>query len=135
METNEFTPAAPGIAWIKLSVVYLVVGVGLGIAMGATQDFTLRPVHAHVNLLGWVSLALAGLIYTVFPSAAQSWLAKAHFWLMNVALPVMMGSLALVLSGTKAALPALVTSEMVAAIAVLAFAANILFNLNADTKE
>jgi len=39
------------------------VGMGLGIAMGITQDFTLSPVHAHINLLGWVSMLLYGLYY------------------------------------------------------------------------
>ncbi len=28
-------------------------GVSLGIWMGLARDFTLAPVHAHVNLLGW----------------------------------------------------------------------------------
>ena len=41
----------------------LVCGVGMGIAMGITHDFHLAPVHAHLNLLGWASLALMGLTY------------------------------------------------------------------------
>lgn len=36
-------------------------GMGLGITMGIAQDFTLSPAHAHLNLLGWVTLALYGL--------------------------------------------------------------------------
>jgi hypothetical protein len=48
-----------GIVWLKLSVVYLIIGISMGIAMGASQNFTLRPVHAHVNLLGWTTMALA----------------------------------------------------------------------------
>jgi hypothetical protein len=39
------------------------VGVSLGIYMGIAHDFTLTPVHAHLNLLGWVSLFLMGLYY------------------------------------------------------------------------
>jgi hypothetical protein len=38
-------------------------GMGLGIAMAVRQDFTLMPAHAHLNLLGWVSMALYGLYY------------------------------------------------------------------------
>ncbi len=30
-------------------------GMGLGIFMGISHDFSLTPVHAHVNLLGWVT--------------------------------------------------------------------------------
>lgn len=121
--------SSAGFIWLKLSVLYLIVGVGMGIAMGASQNFTLRPVHAHVNLLGFTTLALAGLIYSVFPDAGASKLAKIHFWLMNLALPVMMLSLALMLMGNKTVLPALVVSEFMAAGAVLAFAANIFLNL------
>ena len=36
-------------------------GMALGISMGITQDFTLSPAHAHLNLLGWVTMALYGL--------------------------------------------------------------------------
>ena len=79
----------------ELSVLYLIFGVSMGIAMGASQNFTLRPVHAHINLLGWTTMALAGLIYSVFPKAGESRLARLHFWLMNLALPVMMVALAL----------------------------------------
>ncbi|HZX28630.1 MAG TPA: hypothetical protein VFF16_16275 [Telluria sp.] len=120
-------------AWLKLAVVYLILGIGLGIAMGASENFTLRPVHAHLNLLGWTTMALAGLIYTVFPRAGASRLAKIHFWLMNAALPVMMGALAVLLAtGNKSVVPVLASSEIVAAVAVLAFAANLFLNLKND---
>jgi hypothetical protein len=38
-------------------------GMGLGIFMGLAQDFTLAPAHAHLNLLGWVTMALYGLYH------------------------------------------------------------------------
>lgn len=38
-------------------------GMSLGIVMGVSQDFTLSPAHAHLNLLGWVTLALYGLYH------------------------------------------------------------------------
>lgn len=38
-------------------------GIGLGIWMGIAHDFTLAPVHAHINLLGWVTLSLYGLYH------------------------------------------------------------------------
>ncbi|UGQ45637.1 cbb3-type cytochrome c oxidase subunit I [Massilia endophytica] len=127
------TKSAQGINWIKLSVLYLIVGVVMGMMMGATRDFTLRPVHAHVNLLGWTTLALAGLIYTVFPKAGLSKLAKAHFWLMNIGLPVMMAALATIfLTGNMQIVPVLVASEFTVAASVLAFAANIFLNLKRE---
>ncbi|WBS02213.1 hypothetical protein OU994_28855 [Pseudoduganella sp. SL102] len=122
--------ARAGIVWIKLAVLYLLIGVALGIAMGASRDFTLRPVHAHVNLLGWTTLALSGIIYTLFPQAGTTLLARVHFWLLNLALPVMMGSLAYVLStGDASVVAMLVIAEITAAISIVALAANIFMNL------
>ncbi len=126
---NQISLSRNATLWIKLAMLYLLVGISLGIAMGASQNFTLRPVHAHINLIGWTTMALAGLIYTVFPQAGDSKLAAAHFWLFNLALPVMMGALAMILTGRMEALPFLVASEMVLAAGVLAFAANIFINV------
>ena len=47
-------------------------GMSLGIFMGIRGDFTLVPVHAHINLLGWVSLALYGLYHRGVARAGQS---------------------------------------------------------------
>jgi hypothetical protein len=125
--------ARSGIVWIKLAVLYLLIGVAMGIAMGASRDFTLRPVHAHVNLLGWTTLTLSGIIYTIFPQAGTTLLARIHFWLLNLALPVMMGSLAYVLTtGDASIIAALVIAEITAAISILALAANIFMNLQID---
>lgn len=118
-----------GVIWLKLAIVYLIVGVGMGIAMGASEDMRLHPVHAHINLLGWTTMALAGLIYTVFPKAGESRLAKAHFWLMNLSLPVMMATLAMLMLGNTGVIPVLVLAEVATALSVLAFAANIFLNL------
>jgi hypothetical protein len=118
-----------GIPWLKLAVLYLIVGVGMGIMMGASRDFTMRPVHAHINLLGWTTLALAGLVYSVFPEAGRSKLAKLHFWLANLSLPVMAAALAMVLTGNEKVVPALAASEIIAAAGVLVFAANLFLNL------
>jgi hypothetical protein len=55
----------------------LLAGVGLGIHMGIAHDFALAPVHAHLNLLGWTSLALIGLTLRAYPellrNRAASW--------------------------------------------------------------
>lgn len=131
---NAMNPTRNATLWIKMAMLYLVCGISLGIAMGASQNFTMRPVHAHINLIGWTTMALAGLIYTVFPKAGESKLAVAHFWLFNLALPVMMGSLAMALTGRMQAIPFLVASEVTLAAGVLAFAANIFVNVNQQAR-
>src|SRR3977135_3428522 len=52
------------------------VGMGLGIVMGIRQDFMLAPAHAHLNLLGFVTMFLSALYYRVVPEAAESRLAR-----------------------------------------------------------
>src|SRR5262249_46527753 len=39
---------------LRVSVLIILVGMIMGMAMGAMQDFRLMPVHAHLNLLGFV---------------------------------------------------------------------------------
>lgn len=77
-------------AFLRLSVLFIVLGVSLGYWMGATHNFLLSPVHAHVNLLGWVSMFLYGLFYRSFPDAASGLLPKVHMALAVTGMPVMM---------------------------------------------
>ena len=121
--------SSAGVIWLKLAVLYLVLGISVGIGMGVSQNFTLRPVHAHINLLGWTTMALAGLIYSVFPQAGASRLARVHFWLLNLALPVMMVALSLLLFGMTAIAPVLAISEIIGAVAIVVFAVNLFINL------
>jgi hypothetical protein len=62
----------------RVSVVLGCAGMGIGFVMGVRQDFALVPAHAHLNLLGFVTLFLAALYYRVVPEAALMPLAKIH---------------------------------------------------------
>ena len=68
-----------GLWFILLAGLCLMVGVYLGMWMGVNKDFTLAPVHAHLNLLGWASLALFGLTYSAYPEIGRTRLAAFHF--------------------------------------------------------
>ena len=92
-----------GLNFLRIATLYLIVGVLMGFVMGITEAFQYAPVHAHVNLLGWASLALVGVIYHLYPAAAETRLARVHFWLHNLGLPVFMVSLAVMLAGNPAA--------------------------------
>ncbi len=64
--------------FLLLAAASLVAGVTMGVGMAATHDFTLMPVHAHLNLLGWTSLALFGLVHRAYPQLGDRWPAKLH---------------------------------------------------------
>jgi hypothetical protein len=50
----------------------------MGVWMGIAHDFTLAPAHAHLNLLGWVTLALYGQMHRAYPALAGSRLARVQ---------------------------------------------------------
>ena len=124
-----------GIRFLKIAAVYLAIGVTMGLAMGIMQKFALHPVHAHINLLGWATMALAGLIYVQFPQAAQARLAKIHFWIHNLALPVMMVALAFLLSGYAQALYFLEPASTAMVVGLLFFVVNVCVNVRAEGAE
>lgn len=65
--------------FLFLAAVALAIGVGMGIYMGIAHDFSLAPVHAHMNLVGWASLALFGITYRLYPELQERWPARLHF--------------------------------------------------------
>jgi|KBSMisStaDraftv2_1062788.scaffolds.fasta_scaffold259237_2 cbb3-type cytochrome oxidase subunit 1 len=110
---------------IKVAAIYLVVGVTMGIVMGITHQFVLAPVHAHINLLGWATLAIMGVIYHAYPAAGETRLATAHFWIHMTALPVFMVGLGFALTGHEAFMPVTIVGALGVAIGILIFAVNI----------
>ena len=118
-----------GLHFLKIAVVYLFIGTLLGLTMGITQKFVLVPVHAHLLLLGWASLALAGLVYHFYPAASTTRLARFHFWLHNIGLPVFMVGLGFLLTGGEWAVPAVIVSAAAVLLGLALFAANVLLNV------
>ena len=111
--------------FLKIAVVYFVIAIALGVFMGATGDLTQRPVHAHLNLLGWVSMTLFGLIYHAFPAAAATRLARWHFWIYQFGVPVLMVAVAVVHAGHPAADPVAGILSIIVTISVVLFAVNL----------
>lgn len=80
--------------FLLLATVLLICGAVLGIVMGSQENFQLAPVHAHLNLAGWASLALFGLTYRAYPQLAATRLAGLHFIVSatgSVLLPIGIG--------------------------------------------
>ncbi|MDF2963012.1 MAG: hypothetical protein K0S39_4747 [Paenibacillus sp.] len=124
-----------GVRLIKIASVYFVVGVFFGMFMSISHKFEYASVHTHINLVGWVSLALAGFVYHVFPKAAESVLGKIHFWLHNIGLPIMMIGLVLLVSGVPGTEPIVAAGGSLTAIAVLLFTINVLKNVSTAKEQ
>ncbi|HLR09835.1 MAG TPA: hypothetical protein VK120_00420 [Sporosarcina sp.] len=79
-----------GARWIKASVLYFLVGIGFGLYMHATVQLQWGATHAHIGVVGWLTTAVIGLIYSVFPHAGNTTLGKAQFWLYHIGLPILL---------------------------------------------
>ena len=79
--------------FIKTSLIYLIIGVLVGIGMSANLMVGVRFsfVHIHANLLGFMVMMIAGVSYHVLPRFASRELPwpkgiKFHFYFQNVGL-------------------------------------------------
>ena len=63
-----------------MAVLYGLGGMVMGEIMAASGDHSQMPVHAHINVLGWVSLAIFGFFYKTHPAAAEGKLAVSAIY-------------------------------------------------------
>lgn len=77
----------------KMALIYLALGVLMGVVIGAQPEWSqrLRFVHIHLNLLGFMTMFIAGVAYHVLPrfnARPVPWPAgvKVHFILHNTGL-------------------------------------------------
>jgi cbb3-type cytochrome oxidase subunit 1 len=124
-----------GVKLIKIAAVYFVLGILLGMYMSISHSYDYASVHTHVNLLGWASLALAGVIYVLFPAAGESTAGKVHFWLHNIGLPVMMIGLALLVSGMESVEPVVAVGGVLVTLGILAFLYNVLTHVKSTHRR
>ena len=60
----------------------------LGIGMDVAHNFALAPLHAHVNLIDFVSHAVFSITYRHRPAQKNSPLAPNQFWIFVIASPI-----------------------------------------------
>jgi hypothetical protein len=88
------------------AVLSVVAGMLWGIWMAISHDHLLAPAHAHLNLVGWVTLALYGVYYRLTPPANAARLARVHAGVAIPGVVVMVAGIALVRSGGSASIAA-----------------------------
>ena len=85
-------------AFFTLAACCALIGMFVGLSMGASQDFTLRPAHAHINLVGWLSMAVMGGFYALDRGASRR-LAWVNFVLSGVGAIVLPTGIGLIVTG------------------------------------
>lgn len=90
-----------GIAFAFFATATLAVTIGMawGIQMSASGDHSLSAAHAHLNLVGWTTMALFGIYYAMTPQAAIGILPKAHFAIALAGVTAMVPGIVLAVTG------------------------------------
>ena len=70
----------------RAAVLLVIAGMVWGIVMAISENHQTMPAHAHLNLLGWVSLFLFGIFYHLHPAIDRSRAAlfQASIWMTKV---------------------------------------------------
>jgi cbb3-type cytochrome oxidase subunit 1 len=121
------------IVWyLRMSVIYFVLGVVIGIAMILWPDGAIDyiPVHVHLNLLGFMSMMIYGVGYHILPKFSgrnihSTAIMNIQFWISNAGLIGMAVSWPFMLRDV------LIVSSFLSVAAVVMFTYNILRTIKA----
>ena len=113
------------LAFFGAGVLCVLVGMSMGRWMGANQNFTLAPVHAHLNLLGFVALSIMGTFYALAGDRTPVRLAWVNLALSLIGVVIMTPMLAQVLSGNTALGPMMIIPEVILVAGMISFLAAI----------
>jgi len=108
--------------YFKTAVLFLIVGIVMGLNMAISQDHSVIGAHAHCNLLGWVSMAIFGGYHALNPQKAEKRLAIIQYYVYTVGLVLLVPSLYLMLQGNVAVEPIVGISSFIVFAGVLLFA-------------
>ncbi|HVG48439.1 MAG TPA: hypothetical protein VM899_09950 [Rubellimicrobium sp.] len=103
------------------AVLCVTAGMSLGLWMGPTGNFQFAPVHAHLNLVGWATMALFAIYYRLTPQAAQGWLPRVHATLAIVGIVLMATGLAGEIAGREEFFAPLMAGSLMTAVSMLLF--------------
>ncbi|HUK06728.1 MAG TPA: hypothetical protein VLX09_02570 [Stellaceae bacterium] len=103
------------------AVVFVVAGMIWGIIMGISQDFSASPAHAHLNLLGWVSLFLFGIYYRLHPSLEGAKTAIVQIFMWIVGTIILAVGIGLASTGHAVGDPVAAVGSLIVLFAVLLF--------------
>ncbi|MES2474035.1 MAG: hypothetical protein V4601_14470 [Pseudomonadota bacterium] len=113
-------------AFFAVGTLCLFLGMAWGMQMGASEDFTMMPAHAHLNLLGFVTMAIYGIFYALTAATMAPRLAWANLALSTAGVALMIPSLALFLPARdKAYIPVMLVGEVTTVLGLVVFAVSV----------
>ena len=121
-EREEFPMPALSQLYFRTAVVFLILGIVMGLQMSISGNHDIIGAHAHANLLGWVTMALFGAYFAFAPEKGQSRLAKIQYGAYTGGVVIMTPSLYFMLQGNPALEPLVAAGSLIAFAGVLLFA-------------
>lgn len=114
-------------AFFATGVVCVLIGMAWGMYMGSNENFALAPAHAHLNLVGWVTMALYGIFYALTRGTMSVRLAWINYLFSLAGALVMIPSLAIFLSNGNDPkyIPFMVAGEVLTFVSALIFAISV----------
>jgi hypothetical protein len=113
--------------FILIGLAYGIFGFAFGIWVGINERFDQAHLHAHINLIGFASMVLFGLLYRAYPAIAESKLALAHFLIYTIGAILFLAGIPLAQAHQTIALA--VIGSMSVLVGLLVFLANFLLNV------
>src|SRR5690606_33302140 len=105
--------------YFRTAILFLLVGIAVGLHMSISGNHGVIGAHAHINLLGWVTSALFGGYYALNPAKAEGLLPRVHFWLYTAGVVIMSASLYLLLKQTPGMEPFVAAGSLLTAAGIL----------------
>ncbi len=105
----------------QAAVVFVVAGMIWGIIMAVSEDHSAMPAHAHLNLLGWVSLFLFGIYYRLRPSLERDKGALTQVWIWIIGTIVLTIGVGLIHTGHPIGEPFAAGGSFILLVAMLLF--------------
>ena len=106
----------------RAAVLFVLVGMAWGIQMAASGNHAAFPAHAHLNLLGWVSLFLFGVFYHLHPLLDPSPAARLQVGVWIVGTTVLTVGVGMVHSGHSSGDSIAAAGSLIVFAGMLAFA-------------
>lgn len=108
--------------YFRTAIVFLIVGLCMGLKMGMSGDHSIIGAHAHANLLGWVTMAIFGGYHALNPEKAERRIATLQYGVYTFGVALMVPALYLMLSGNPAMEPVVGIASLITFVGVLMFA-------------
>lgn len=108
--------------YFRTAIIFLIVGISMGLNMAISQDHSAIGAHAHANLLGWVTMAIFGGYHALNPAKAERRIAMIQYIIYTVGVALLIPALYLMLTGNPSLEPVVAVASLIAFAGVLLFA-------------